>query len=159
MKKTLMVASIMLLAASFSYAQSSHRDLDSIRDGRRRSGDSCRPSPAFASSRDLRKLHGDHRAHLLRTNHHCGGTITVEITTDFSTGGTNGGPSVASSAHCRRYADLLTCTRVAPSAGRLASACSSYGGYRAHYCHNRGDLWGRHSVRIRQGTRLRRLGL
>jgi hypothetical protein len=123
MKKLLMVASIMLLAASFSYGQTSPTGTAnlSVTVGAE-AAIVVNSSPAFASS----TIFGDYTSttaltYYVRTI--TSGTISVKITTDFSTGGPNGGPSVAAPP---TSGDLLTysCTAVAPSAG-TATACTS----------------------------------
>ena len=122
MKKTLMVASIMLLAASFSYAQSPTATANLSVTVGAEAAIVVNSSPAFASS----GIFGNYTSataltYYVRTI--TSGTVTVEITTDFSTGGTNGGPSVAAPPVS---GDLLTysCTAAAPSAG-TATPCSS----------------------------------
>jgi len=123
MKKTLMVASIMLLAASMSYAQTSPTATAnlSVTVGAE-AAIVVNSSPAFAST----GIFGNYTSttaltYYVRTI--TSGTITVEITTDFSTGGSGGGPSVANPP---TSGDLLTytCTAAAPVTG-TATPCSS----------------------------------
>jgi hypothetical protein len=122
MKKLLMVVPIFLLGASMSYAQSATGTANLAVTVGAEAAIVVNTSPAFVSS----GIFGDYTSttgltYYVRTI--TGGKITVEITTDFSTGGPNGGPSVAVPP---TSGDLLTysCTAVAPSAGS-ATACSS----------------------------------
>ncbi|MGO9435024.1 MAG: hypothetical protein ACLP00_12145 [Terracidiphilus sp.] len=123
MKKLLTVASMLLLGASLSHAQSSNTATAnlSVTVGAE-AAIVVNSSPAFTSS----GIFGNYTSttaltYYVRTI--TSGTVTVEITTDFSTGGANGGPSVASPP---TSGDLLTysCTAAAPSIG-TATPCSS----------------------------------
>lgn len=125
MKKTLMVASIMLLAASMSYAQSNTATSTlSVTVGTEAAitatgGALTEGTGIFANYTGTTALN-----YQVRTVA-ASGKITVEITTDFSTGGTGGGPSVA---HPPTAGDTLsfTCTASSPTAGAgSASACNS----------------------------------
>jgi hypothetical protein len=123
MKKTLMVASIMLLAASMSYAQNTATASLTVSVGTE-AAISVTASPALTSSTTFgdytstTQLNYKVRTGAIATT----AGITVEITQDFSTGGANGGPSVASPP---TSGDLLTysCTAVAPPAG-TATPCT-----------------------------------
>jgi hypothetical protein len=123
MKKTLMVASILLLAASFSYAQSNASGTTSLAvNVGAEAAIVVDTTPQFISSGIFGNYTGTTGlTYYVRTK--TGGSVTVEITTDFSSGGANGGPSVALPPD---PADLLTytCTAVAASAG-TTTACSS----------------------------------
>jgi hypothetical protein len=120
MKKTLVLASIMLFAASLSYGQATATANLTVNVGAE-AAIQVNSSPAFGSI----GIFGDYTSttsltYFVRTK--TGGSIVVEISTDFSTGGANGGPSVANPP---TTGDLLTygCTVVAPSAG-TATACT-----------------------------------
>jgi hypothetical protein len=122
MKKLLMVASIMLLAASMSYAQNaSGTSTLSVSVGAE-AAIVVDTTPAFQST----GIFGNYTAttpftYYVRTI--AGGTVTVQITSDFSTGGTGGGPSVATPP---TPGDTLTyaCTAAAPVTGS-ATACAT----------------------------------
>jgi hypothetical protein len=123
MKKTLMVASILLLAASFSYAQTNASGTStlSVNVGAE-AAIVVNTTPAFVSS----GIFGNYTAttpitYYVRTI--TGGSIVVEVTSDFSTGGVGGGPSVATPP---TSGDLLTytCTSAAPVTGS-ATACAT----------------------------------
>ena len=111
MKKLLMVVPIMLLGASMSFAQT-HTATSSL---------SVTVGPeaaltATAGPLTSTGIFGNYTGttsltYYVRTTGSGGGTVTVEITTDFSTGGANGGPSVATPPD---PADLLTYSSASP---------------------------------------------
>lgn len=122
MKKLLMVTSAMLLAASMSYAQSGTATANLTVSVGAEAAIVVNTSPAFGSS----GIFGDYTSttdltYFVRTI--TTGKVTVKITTDFSPGGANGGPSVAAPP---TSGDLLTysCTAAAPSAGGV-TPCGS----------------------------------
>jgi hypothetical protein len=123
MKKTLMVASLMLLAASFSYAQIGPPATSqlSVTVGAEAS------ITAQAGPLSSTGTFGNYTGTTLlnyKVRTISGGAITVEITTDFSTGGTGGGPSVAAPP---TTGDALTytCTAAAPVTGSAIPCGSS----------------------------------
>lgn len=122
MKKLLAVLPILLLAASVSHAQSSTGTSTLSVTVGAEAAIVVNATPAFASS----GIFGNYTAttpftYYVRTI--TGGSVVVEITTDFSTGGVGGGPSVANPPTA---GDLLTytCTAASPVTGS-ATACSS----------------------------------
>ncbi len=115
MKKTLMVASILLLAASFSYAQNSGTSVVSVNVGAEAAIVVTAGGTALTSSTTF----GDYKGttnftYYIRTN--TGGSITVQFDADFSP---TAGPSIASPV---TSSDTLTytCTNAI-----TAAACSS----------------------------------
>jgi hypothetical protein len=121
MKKTLVLASIMLFAASLSYGQSNTGTSTLSVNVGAEAAIVVATTPSFTSS----GIFGNYTAttpmtYFVRTI--AAGTITVEITSDFSDG-TGHKPSVATSG---TTGDLLTytCTAAAPVTGS-ATACSS----------------------------------
>ena len=124
MKKTLMVASVLLLAASFSYAQNNASGTTSLAvNVGAEAAIVVNTTPQFTSSGIFGNYTGTTAlTYYVRTI--TGGSVTVEITTDFSSGGPNGGPSVATPPNS---GDLLTyaCTAVAASAGSTTPCSSS----------------------------------
>jgi hypothetical protein len=123
MKKLLIAAPALLLAASLSYAQSSTTGTStlSVTVGAE-AAIVVQTTPSFSSS----GIFGNYTAttpltYFVRTI--TGGNIVVEVTSDFSTGGVGGGPSVANPPTA---GDLLTytCSAGAPVTGS-ATACSS----------------------------------
>jgi hypothetical protein len=125
MKKLLMVASTVLLAASVCYAQCPTATADlAVTVGAEAAIQEVSSGPListgttfsnYTSTTDL--------TYWVRTTSGGGGTITVKITTDFSTGGSGGGPSVTTPP---TPGDLLTytCTAAAPVTG-TANPCGS----------------------------------
>jgi hypothetical protein len=96
MKKLLLLVPVLLLAASFSFAQTNATGTStlSVTVGNE-AAIKVDPTPAFGSV----GIFGDYTAttpftYWIRTT--LSGKITVQITSDFSTGGPGGGPSVAS---------------------------------------------------------------
>jgi hypothetical protein len=122
MKKILALTSVLLLAASLSYAQSNSGTTTlSVQVGAE-AAIVVSTTPAFTSTGIFGNfLTTTPLTYYVRTI--TAGTITVEITTDFSTGGVGGGPSVANPP---TSGDLLTytCTAAAPVTGS-ATPCSS----------------------------------
>jgi len=124
MKKILLVAPILLLAASMSFAQATSNtgtSTLSLTVGAE-AAIVVSTTPSFTSS----GIFGNYVSttpftYYVRTI--SGGSVTVEITSDFSTGGSGGGPSVAAPP---TSGDTLTyaCTAAAPVTGS-ATACSS----------------------------------
>jgi hypothetical protein len=125
MKKALLVASVMLLAASMSYAQlpgnATGTSTLSVSVGAE-AAIVVSTTPAFSSV----GIFGDYTAttpftYYVRTI--TAGTITVQITSDFSTGGVGGGPSVATPP---TSTDTLTytCAAAAPVTGS-ATPCAT----------------------------------
>ena len=123
MKRILALASIMLFAASLSFAQTSATGTSnlSVSVGAE-AAIVVSTTPAFTST----GIFGNYTSttpltYYVRTL--TAGTITVEITTDFSTGGPGGGPSVATPP---TTGDSLTytCTAAAPVTGS-ATACAT----------------------------------
>jgi hypothetical protein len=123
MKKLLALTAVMLFAASLSFAQTNASGTStlSVNVGAE-AAIKVDTTPAFTSS----GIFGDYTAttpltYWVRTI--AAGTITVQITSDFSTGGHGGGPSVANPPNS---GDLLayTCTAAAPVTGE-ANACST----------------------------------
>jgi hypothetical protein len=121
MKKLLVLASIMLFAASLSYAQTNATGTStlSVTVGAE-AAIVVNTTPAFTST----GIFGNYTSttpitYYVRTV--TGGSIVVEITSDFSTGGVGGGPSVANPPTA---GDLLTytCTAAAPVTGS-STAC------------------------------------
>jgi hypothetical protein len=124
MKKLLVLSGILLFTASL-FAQSANTGTStlSVSVGAE-SAIVVNTTPAFSSN----GIFGDYTAitpltYYVRTTSGGGGSITVKVTTDFSTGGANGGPSVANPPTA---GDALTytCTAAAPAFG-TATACSS----------------------------------
>ncbi|WP_263366716.1 hypothetical protein [Edaphobacter bradus] len=122
MKKLLMLVPIMLLASSVSYAQSATATANLSVNVGAEAAIVVNSSPAFTSS----GIFGNYTSttaltYYVRTI--TAGTITVQITTDFSTGGVGGGPSVANPP---TSGDALTytCTAAAPVTGS-ATACAT----------------------------------
>jgi hypothetical protein len=122
MKKLLMVVPILLLASSMSHAQSATATANLSVTVGAEAAIQVNSSPGFTSS----GIFGNYTSttdltYFVRTI--ASGKITVQITTDFSTGGSGGGPSVAAPP---TSGDTLTyaCTSAAPVTG-TATACTS----------------------------------
>jgi hypothetical protein len=123
MKKLLFVAPLALLATSLCYSQSSPTATANLTVSvGAEAAIVVNSSPAFSQI----GIFGNYTSttaltYYVRTI--TSGAVTVQITTDFSTGGANGGPSVATPP---TSGDLLqySCTAIAPSAG-LTTPCTS----------------------------------
>jgi hypothetical protein len=123
MKRLLIFVSLLLLTGSLSFAQNSATATAnlSVTVGAE-AAIVVNSSPAFSST----GIFGNYTSttaltYYVRTI--SGGSVTVEITTDFSTGGVGGGPSVANpptSGDTLNY----TCTAVAPTTG-TSTPCST----------------------------------
>jgi hypothetical protein len=121
MKKILTVASIVMLGVSMSYAQSATATANLGVTVGAEAAIVVNSSPAFVSS----GIFGNYTSttqltYYVRTL--ASGAVTAQITTDFSTGGAGGGPSVATPP---TSGDALTytCSAVAPVTG-TATACT-----------------------------------
>jgi hypothetical protein len=124
MKKILALTSVLLLAASLSYAQKTGTTTLSVSIGAEASI-VVGTTPAFTSSGTFQPFTATTPlTYQIRTTSSGLGSITVEITTDFSTGGTGGGPSVTTPP---TSGDLLTYTSTVatPGAGGTATAFSA----------------------------------
>ena len=144
MKKLLAVLPILLLAASVSHAQSSTGTSTLSVTVGAEAAIVVNATPAFASS----GIFGNYTAttpftYYVRTI--TGGSVVVEITTNFSTGGVGGGPSVANPPHGWRPAHLHLHRCVSGhgvgNGMQFGSDCLYE---RYHRC---GDLWANHSIR------------
>jgi hypothetical protein len=122
MKKTLMVASVLLLAASFSQAQIGPPATSTLSVTVGAEASITAQAGPLTSTGTFGNYTGTTLLNYkVRTI--AGGHITVLITTDFSPGGTGGGPSVA---HPPTSGDALTysCSASNPVTGS-ATPCSS----------------------------------
>lgn len=126
MKKTLMVASIMLLAASFSYAQTSKTgDTDlKVTVGAEAAIVVNTATSGFTSS----GIFGDYTANTSLTYYIrtiTGGTISLQITSDFACGG---GPCVAtppSTGDALTYVNTVSAPGLAVSGTQTASTAAT----------------------------------
>jgi hypothetical protein len=121
MKKLMMVVPIILLGTSMSYAQYTANANLTVSVGAEASIVVV-SSPAFSTSSTFADYTSTTSlTYKVRTI--AGGTVTVYISSDFSTGGTGGGPSVAAPP---TSGDTLTytCTAGGPVTG-TATACST----------------------------------
>lgn len=121
MKKILALTSVLLLAASLSYAQSGTGTTNLSVVVGPEAAIVVGSTPALTSG----SIFGDYTAttpltYYVRTT--TGGSITLQLTTDLSSGGPNGGPSVAAPPTA---GDTLkyTCSATAPPTGS-ATACT-----------------------------------
>ncbi len=126
MKKILALTSILLLAASLSYAQGSSTGTTTLNlTVGNEAGITVNTTTAFSSSTTF----ADYTAttgftYFIRTGTSAGNAgITLKVTTDFSTGGANGGPSVANPPTATD-ALTYTCSASGPAAG-TATPCAT----------------------------------
>jgi hypothetical protein len=123
MKRTLAVISALLLTASFGYAQHNATGTSSLSvTVGAEAAIVINNSPSLTSTGIFGSYTGTtNLTYYVRTI--TGGSVVLEVTTDFSTGGTGGGPSVA---HPPTSGDALTytCTAATPVTG-TATPCAS----------------------------------